>query len=532
MAWCYKCPMPVNTPHPTYAHKANLWDTVQDCIDGAPAIKAGREKYLPKLKDQPDDAYDAYLTRAMFWNATGRTHEAMAGSLFRKKPTLETPIDEATLENVDLQGNSFDHYASKVTQKVTSVGRCGTLVDFNEQEGRPYLAFYQAENIVNWRTTVTDGKRVLTLLVLREFEQNSTVDEFTLEENEVYRVYKVDPEGSIRGAGVWVELWKGGGQTPRGDGRVDPASSRPATGVQSDFQLISAMQPKRRGEVLMEIPFIFHNAENAEPDIGLVPLLDIAHINVGHFRNSADIENGRHTAGVPTVWTAGFESEGKLYLGASFAWTAEDPNAKCGFLEYSGQGLGSLKEGMEEKMQQMASLGARMIEPRQADAEAYSTVAMRNTAETSALAKMAGSISNTLTKALRWIEWWDGTIAAVTDAATEFCLHKDFAAVEITPEKMNALIAAWQQNAISYETLFTQLQRGEVIAEGKTSEEEREEIEADPPMPAPVAVPIGPDGKPLEKADPDADAEDEPAPGPAAKKVAGKKAAKKAAPRA
>lgn len=469
--------MPVTTPHPQFEAQAKLWQTVLDCIEGPAAIQAGREIYLPKLRDQDEETYADYLGRGEFFNVTSLTHQAVVGALFRKKPTLETKIDEFTLDNVDLQGTSFDDYAARVAGASSSIGRAGTLIDWSQSERRPYLSFYPGQAIRNWMTIVQDGKVQLTLLVLREClrQQTDPNDPFLITEVVNYRVYTTTPDG------VRVDKWQA------------------ASAAGSDFTIIETTYPARRGEPLREIPFIFHGSENTDPELGPIPLYDIAHINVQHFKNSCDIERGCHIAGNPTPWVSGHEPDGKLYMGCDYAWVFPEASASAGFLEFTGQGLSSIKERMEEKQHHMAAMGARMIEPRKGDAEAYSTVALRNTAETSALAKLSVCVSTSLTRALRWIEWWGGTLATVQDAETIYTLHRDFMATEIDPTKLTALMAAWQQNAISYETLFHALQRGEVIPEDRTLEEEKDMIEANPPMPAPRAIPGGldKDGKPI-----------------------------------
>jgi hypothetical protein len=59
---------------------------------------------------------------------------------------------------------------------------------------------------------------------------------------------------------------------------------------------------------------------------------------------SADYEHGCHFTGLPTPWIAGYqaadpEKPDTFYIGSTAAWTFGDPNAKCGYLEFSGGGL-------------------------------------------------------------------------------------------------------------------------------------------------------------------------------------------------
>ena len=58
-------------------------------LAGEDAVKAGGEKYLPRLDSQSDEEFKDYLNRASFFNATGRTAEAHM--VFRRPPFLKLP---------------------------------------------------------------------------------------------------------------------------------------------------------------------------------------------------------------------------------------------------------------------------------------------------------------------------------------------------------------------------------------------------------------------------------------------------------
>lgn len=469
--------MPVDTTHPMYDERACDWQLVRDCIEGKKALVARGEDYLPRLAEQDDDAYEAYATRAKFFNATARTLVSMLGILFRKSATIVTTIPEETQWDVDMANTPLEQYAFRVAKETASVGRAGTLIDWSEQEGRPYVAFYRAEDIINWQTNRVDGRTVLTMLVLRECIQEDSADPFCPNDIEQYRVLRLDWSGET--PAVFAEVYRSKEIKVRGKDKTE-------------YLISESYELKRRGQPLPEIPFVFHNSEEAGPCPNKPPLYDIADLNIGHWRNSADLENGRHVCGVPTPYACGFGTEGKLYLGSAFAWTSEDVNAKAGFIEFSGQGLDALVKGLEETTQQMEALGARMITPRASDPEAYGTVALRNAAENSAITMIADELGDSMTRVIGWLEWWVGTMATLAETTAEYHIHPDFNAAPLTPEEMNSLTALWQQNAISYESLFTRLQRGEVIPDGVTMDEEKAKIEANPPMPAPVAAPGGP----------------------------------------
>src|SRR5512137_71177 len=83
--------MPVNSTHPEYDAALPVWLRARDGFAGEDAVKAGGEKYLPRLEDQTQAEYDAYRMRASFFNATSRTCEGFLGLIFRRDPTVKLP---------------------------------------------------------------------------------------------------------------------------------------------------------------------------------------------------------------------------------------------------------------------------------------------------------------------------------------------------------------------------------------------------------------------------------------------------------
>ena len=142
--------MPVNSTHPEYDENIEAWSRARDVMAGEDAVKASGVRYLPRLDSQTDDEYAAYKARASFFNATARTAEGYVGLVFRRPPFIKTP--EATtalghalagfLNDADMLGTPFVSYAMKVVGEVGSVGRAGTLIDWeHEVENRVYASW-------------------------------------------------------------------------------------------------------------------------------------------------------------------------------------------------------------------------------------------------------------------------------------------------------------------------------------------------------------------------------------------------------
>ena len=201
-------------------------------------------------------------------------------------------------------------------------------------------------------------------------------------------------------------------------------------------------------------------------------------------------------AGLPTLYAAGFDAGTKLVVGSSHAWVTENTDAHAGYIEFTGQGLTPLKEALAEKQEQMAALGARMLEIKTADAEAFETVQLRSNAEQASLTNVSSALSATISRALQFAAWWYGTPdKAPTDYAEtdSLVLSTDFVSNKISSQQLTAMTAALQSGAISLDTYFYNLEQGEMFPDSWTIEDEKRAIEETPPsMKPPTPAPALP----------------------------------------
>lgn len=460
--------MSVQSTHPLYDIYLPKWKRCRDVSEGQDSVHAAGISYLPKLKDQTDDDYKAYMARAVLYNATWRTISGLAGMLFRKPPKIEAPeATKALLETVTDEGQPIGIFAREVVEECLMVGRTGVLVDYPTVTDasltkadaamlnlRPVMSVYRAENILNWKRQVIANQRVLAMVVLQEDEVVSDPkDEFACTTERRYRVLDLVTAGGAMKCRV--RLYE-----------LDGTSKK-------ERQIGSDMFPVMGGKHLPFIPFYFLSSDDTGADPDDPPLIDLVDLNLSHYRTTADYEHGCHFTGLPTGWIAGYQKqEGEsIYLGSQKMLIFPDPNAKVGFLEFTGTGLGALRENLDRKEVQMAVLGARMLEVQKKAVESAEAAGIHRAGENSLLADIAQAISLGMTAALNTFSAWAGGEGAVT-----FELNRDFFPRYMSPQELSALVLSWQQGAISKQTLFTNLQAGQIIAEGATFEEEEVRI--------------------------------------------------------
>ncbi len=492
--------MPVNSTHPDYDATLLAWSRARDVMAGEDALKSGGVRYLPRLDSQTDEEYAAYKERAAFFNATARTAEGYVGLIFRRPPFVKTPEDGGLgvalsefINDADMLGTPLVGYAKNVIGEVIAVGRCGTLIDWeSEVENRAYVSRYAAENILNWRVERINGRSITTLVALLErgvrnaergMKGDDPFEEEVTEQIRVLRLVdggevKVESASSRREMRCVVEIWQREEKAfARGQRKRD----------KQEWKLVETRIPLRLGKPLPLIPFVFHGPNHAQPAVEKLPMADIIAVNLDHYRLDADYKHGVHFTALPTAWVSGFDKTSSLRIGSSTAWVTETPGATAGFLEFTGQGLTTFERAMDRDERLLAVLGSRLLEGQKKVGETAQAIELRQSGENSILGNIAVNVSASLTQVLRWAHWWNSTEGSPDDVTTEQVLvelNTDFSTKGLGPQEIQAIVAAWQANAISRDTMTELFRRGEVLPEGRTNEEEEKLIAAAPAVSA------------------------------------------------
>jgi hypothetical protein len=406
--------------------------------------------------------------RAMFYNATGRTIAGLAGSIFQKAPSVELPEQyQAHLADITLAGETLEMFALRCTMEHLTTGRFGILVDMaSDKEGateeRPYWVGYVAEDIINWRFKRMGGDQELDFVVLRElaFLENPE-DEFSPIYYTRYRVLRLSkttdsPEDEIYTQQIYE---------PEDKKKTDENKFIPGP----------VLIPTRRGKPLNFIPF------SLPFRIGNPPLMDLVEVNLSHYRGSADLKHGLHYTALPTPWVAGATGDKSkpLHIGSGVAWSLEK-DGQAGMLEFTGKGLGAIRNDLQDMQKIMATLGARLLEEPPKYTETATAVSMRHSGDYATLRTLGQVVEQQLTFALQTHIWWLGTEKLTTDIEASVELNKIFYDQTLTADEIRALLIALQSNAISYNTFYARLANAGWMREGVKADEELVDIERQP----------------------------------------------------
>lgn len=471
----------VKTVRKEVAEMAEDWKLIQAAVDGERAVKELGDLVLPRpnaadTSPANQERYRAYLKRAVYYNASGRTLQGLVGYVFSKEPLVTLPETLKVLEeNADGAGTGLNQQAKKALSSILSKGRCGLFVDYpNVVQGaatrkdlidgkvRPVLCLYSPESIINWKTTTVGGQLVVTLVVLEENEETAK-DEFDSDVKKRYRVL------ALQDNVFTVRVFNDQGEQVESYTPADAAGASFAT-----------------------IPFIFLGAEANEPSVDLPPLRDLVTLNLAHFRNSADYEEACYLVGQPTPWVSGLTESwvkevlhDKVLLG-SRAIIPLPAGGQAGLLQAMPNTMP--KEAMEAKEKQMVALGAKLVEAR--DVQRTATEAgLDHASETSILTTAAANVFAAYRRGLAYA----GAYVGSAESKVEYDLSEPLTLATLTPEQAQAVLALLQGGAIDFEEARYTLKKAGIA--WKDDEEVRENnLEAgfgqpDPNEPDPNAPP-------------------------------------------
>lgn len=456
--------MPVSDTHPEYDKYLPRWKLTRDCVEGSAAVKKAKTQYLPKpnpedTSSENTDRYNDYVERANFVGFTSSTLDGMVGMVFRKPLETELqPSIEYVKDNINGGGLTLDQMTRGLIANTLETGRYGLLTDYPEADEGLSVAQVQAlklkanilpyapESIINWRTEVINGVKMLTMVVLKEKHEELEPDGFKFTEKDRYRVLRLSE-------GVYTqEIYN------------------------EENQIISTTEPRKAdGTRWAEIPFVFVGAQNNDESIDKAPLYDIAVINIAHYRNSADYEESCYMVGQPTPYAAGLTQswvdkvlKGDVLIG-SRKFLALPEGGSAGLLQAAPNQMP--ERGMEMKEEQMVKIGARIIQDSTGQ-ETAEAAKIRFAGQNSKLGTIVGNVESALVQCLDWM-----LLFMTGEGENLIEINKDFYERTIDPQMIMAAIQLLDRTVIAKSDLQDDLRSKGFIKQDRTNEDIDDEAE-------------------------------------------------------
>jgi hypothetical protein len=383
--------------------------------------------------------------------------------VFRKDVEIDLSSEVDYLEDDATGGDlTLDQLTRSAIGETLEAGRYGLLTDYPAApEGatkaevdalglRANILPYNAVNIINWRSEVIGGVLKLVLVVLTEDTETVEPDGFETVDTKQYRALRLID-------GLYVqEVYNEKGE------------------LQTSFE--PKMSNGARWDI---IPFQFIGSQNNDPHPDKAPLLDIADINIAHYRNSADFEESSYQVGQPTPVATGLnqsaiDAAGKngLILGSRTAWTLNE-GADAKLLQADPNQMPM--EGMREKEIQLVKIGARIIMDNTGN-ETAEAAKMRHGASNSVLGTIVGNVESAIIQSIEWAMVFMGGSGEI-----KFNINRDFYDATVDPQLLIAQIQMLDRGIFAKKDLRSNMRRAGLIEEERTDEDlDSESEQADP----------------------------------------------------
>lgn len=433
--------MPVTTTHPDYDRHLPEWRAIDAALAGEAAIKADA-KNLPKPagmaaaeKLDADNAYlyKGYTERAQYEHWVRDSLRTMMGLVSRLQPEIELPSAmEYLRENATDDGFSLRQLFMRVVRQSVSHGRTPLLVNVDD-DGKAYIATYQAESAINWKLGSIDGRNDLVLAVMRETRPAEDADEFSHDVDTVYRVLY------LRDGVCFTRV-------EDEDGKL----------VEEERALGSGDSGGRIIRPLEYIPIVYAGSTDNSPDVDEVPLLSMARAALKGYQLSADYFTSLHYTSHPQPWVSGLD-DGKpiTVTGPAAAWDLGEKGS-CGYLEFHGAGIEAVRQAMQDQKLAALEAGAKVMDV--GGVESGEARKARQNDQHATLHSIVVTAAEAIEQALRYAAHWLG----FDEEQVKFTVNPTFVEHSVDPQVLTAIQQAVLAGGVSWASYWTFLTTGKL----------------------------------------------------------------------
>ena len=326
------------------------WELPLALMGGTPAMRRGREKWLPRSESEHPSVYEARLQRSYLFGVYKRVITALIGSAFSTNVSVSgVPKELEYLEfNADGRGQSLTEHASQLFSDLLIYGKAHDYCDFpnveiprglsqaeyNSLGLRPYFARISPINLIGWSSDYNNGFPSLEHIRIADSEVRIN-EEYEEEERELIRLVSRDS----------IQLW----------GKDFSGVTRKGSG---DFILLSESE-----NVLGYVPLQTSYANSQGLLVAEPPLIDLAYLNLEHYQSSSDQANILHLARVPFLLGTGFSNEeaDELTIAANNMVISDNKEASIRWVEHSGASINSGRQALKDLEDRLKASGAEIV---------------------------------------------------------------------------------------------------------------------------------------------------------------------------
>lgn len=425
-------------PNGAYFQQMPAWEVMRAVLGGNHYFRAVAKDYIPKLPNESTECYERRLSGNLFSPYTQRIVDAACGLILRKPIAFEGGDEEYWADwrkNCDRQGTDLDEFARRLLQLSIGYGHSSMLVDYPKTDNivtladevaaklTPYLGIVEPWEILGWRQDVRQDGGELQQVRLREVvvEPDGEFGEETIEQIRVlergsYRLFRKDK------AGEWQQVESGQTSLDR----------IPLVTTYSDKLSVMTSEP---------------------------PLLDVAYINLAHFRLQSQHLNALGVAGFPILQLKGFDSNAQtiqLDVSKAIAFGSE-AGAGASYVEPANSAFAAYQTELTELETQMSNLGISILAEQKRVAESGLSKQMDRADSNSMLAVISTDLEQCLQKAIDMAAKYAGK------PAPKVAISRDFDSRRLDGTELSALNTLFTSGLLDRETSLHLLHQGEIL---------------------------------------------------------------------
>jgi len=426
--------------HPEYTSEILLeWELMRDAWRGESAIKKRGQRYLRPLDGWAERSdgglakYSKFIYNARFPEIVSSAIRGMVGIAHQQEWQMDMPNALMPLwENSDGKGLPLEALSKRITMELLITGRYGLLADAPPEGGDIYRAGYRAEDIINW----------------------SDDDDF----------YALEETIRERTGETWFNVKRR---------RVlELVEGRYVQRIYDDGALIAEYQPRARGGAALDmIPLTIGGAMDLDLTPDTPPLIGVARAAVASYQLNALYRNALELGVSSTLVGIDIQTPPTaIGPGVYIDIKSSDVNKSADLKYVTPEGLeiDALVTAMDREKAAAVQSGAQLFDNTPRTQESGEARRLRFSAETATLASIVGASALILERTLK-------QAAIMTGADPDEVViqpPQNLLEGRLDPQEMLALRQLWDGGALSYQTLYENLQRGRVASPERDYEAE------------------------------------------------------------
>ena len=413
--------------HPDYDELARKYDMVEDAFEGDVC------EFVPPLVNQTKKEYDAYISRAAYYNMVEKTVTAVCGALTRKPFVLDG--------YAEFPENDYDDpqiFLQAMFRDLLIGARVGLLVDVGDDNGSEIVAF-DADDIINW---YGEGDQPGDFRIIEECTLvPNPKNPYEQIEMESWRELYIDEFGNYA-----VRIW--------------------TKDNKNNFHAEDLPPFLVSGQPIQYIPLWIVTPFDNTWEVYNPPLFTQASLNIQHFRQATDLAHYAHFMALPTFTIVGElqtytddqgnQTQAQIKMGSTTEALHLTTGSSAQYTEVSGASFKMLQDEMKNTEERIYIAGSRLLSSKKG-IESAEALQLRSGSESAVLDTLVHSMESALNDALLLC----GQIDNVPNPM--ITLNKDFTAAVTDPASIKAILELYVAGTITLDQLLAELYAGEVV---------------------------------------------------------------------